>query len=167
MKRIAILAGAGSLAAVGILATRRPWRRSTLRGHGESVDEAVDVPRRAPASVAGATATRIAPDVYLLGPWGRTQTNAYLVDDGSSWVLVDAGWKNDGPRIEAAVGSLLGPGRVPSAILLTHAHPDHAGSARGLPEPGAARSSCIPPSYRLPAATSRRWSGAPGRWTGG
>jgi deazaflavin-dependent oxidoreductase (nitroreductase family) len=83
-------------------------------------------------TTAGATAAEIAPDVYLLGPWGRTQTNAYLVRDGSSWVLVDAGWENDASRIQAAVLSLLGPGHVPSAILLTHAHPDHGGSAREL-----------------------------------
>ena len=81
---------------------------------------------------AAATATEIASEVYLLGPWGRTQTNAYLVRAGSSWVLVDAGWENDGPRIQAAVRSLLGPGLAPSAVLLTHVHPDHSGSARAL-----------------------------------
>jgi len=79
-------------------------------------------------------ATEIAPGVHLLGPWGRTQTNAYLVRDASSWALVDAGWENDGPRIRAAVLSLLGPGLAPSAILLTHVHPDHEGAARELAE---------------------------------
>ena len=82
--------------------------------------------------VAGTAATEIAPHVHLLGPWGRSQTNAYLVRAGSSWVLVDAGWENDGPRIQAAVRSLLGPEESPSAILLTHAHPDHEGAAREL-----------------------------------
>jgi glyoxylase-like metal-dependent hydrolase (beta-lactamase superfamily II) len=86
--------------------------------------------RRGPA---GTTAAKeIAAGVFLLGPWGRTQTNAYLVDGGSSWILVDAGWASDGPRIRAAVRSALGPDRQPSAILLTHAHPDHSGSAREL-----------------------------------
>ena len=80
----------------------------------------------------GRTATEIAPEVSHLGPWGRTQTNAYLVRAGSAWVLVDAGWENDGQRIQAAVRSLLGPGLDPSAILLTHVHPDHDGSAREL-----------------------------------
>jgi glyoxylase-like metal-dependent hydrolase (beta-lactamase superfamily II) len=80
----------------------------------------------------GATVAEIAPGVHLLGPWGRTQTNAYLVRDASSWFLVDAGWENDGPRIQAAARSLLGPGLDPTAILLTHAHPDHEGSAREL-----------------------------------
>ncbi len=85
-----------------------------------------------PAVTDVTAATEIAPDVYLLGPWGRTQTNAYLVHDGSSWMLIDAGWENDGPRIQAAARSLLGPGLVPSAIFLTHAHPDHDGAARAL-----------------------------------
>jgi glyoxylase-like metal-dependent hydrolase (beta-lactamase superfamily II) len=79
-------------------------------------------------------ATEIAPDVYVLGPWGRTQTNAYLVRDASSWLLIDAGWASDGPRIREAVLSLLGPGPAPSAILLTHVHPDHEGAARELAE---------------------------------
>jgi glyoxylase-like metal-dependent hydrolase (beta-lactamase superfamily II) len=92
----------------------------------------VDSATRASLRAAGTTATEIAPKVYLLGPWGRTQTNAYLVSDGSSWILVDAGWGSDGPRIRAAARSLMGPGPAPSAILLTHAHPDHAGSAREL-----------------------------------
>ena len=115
MKQIGALAAIASLAAVGVVLVARRWRR------------------RLPAGLrAGTTATEIAPDVYLLGPWGRTQTNAYLVSDGRSWILVDAGWASDGPRIRAAARSLLGPGLDPSAILLTHAHPDHEGSAREL-----------------------------------
>jgi glyoxylase-like metal-dependent hydrolase (beta-lactamase superfamily II) len=85
-----------------------------------------------PLHASGIAATEIAPDVHLLGPWGRTQTTAYLVRDGASWFLVDAGWENDGPRIREAARLLLGPEQVPSAILLTHAHPDHEGSAREL-----------------------------------
>ena len=70
--------------------------------------------------------------MFCLGPWGRTQTNAYLVRAGSSWMLVDAGWERDAGRIRSAVRSVLGTATVPSSILLTHAHPDHAGSAREL-----------------------------------
>lgn len=103
-----------------------------LLGLRERSEGRVEAATGVPPSAAGTTATEIAPDLYLLGPWGRTQTNAYLVRDGSSWILVDAGWGNDGPRIRSAVRSLLGPGLTPSAILLTHAHPDHDGSAREL-----------------------------------
>ena len=125
MERRRIWAGVVSMAAVGVLVGPRLWRR--LRDGGATADEVA-----IPATVTAEIAPEIAPGVYLLGPWGRTQTNASLVRDGSSWILVDTGWKTDGPRIRAAVRSLLGPGLVPSAIVLTHAHPDHAGSAREL-----------------------------------
>jgi glyoxylase-like metal-dependent hydrolase (beta-lactamase superfamily II) len=65
-------------------------------------------------------------------PWGRTQTNVYFVRAGASWVLIDAGWANDAPRIERAAASLLGADSRPTAILLTHDHPDHDGSALRL-----------------------------------
>jgi glyoxylase-like metal-dependent hydrolase (beta-lactamase superfamily II) len=97
--------------------------------------------RRSPGSAPGshgAAPVEIAPGVFCLGPWGRTQTDVYLVRAGSSWFLVDAGWASDAARIEAATRGLLGPGIAPSAILLTHVHPDHAGSARAL----AARWAC-------------------------
>ncbi len=80
----------------------------------------------------GAVPYEIAPDVLCLGPHGRSQTNVFLIRDGASWALVDAGWERDAPRITAAVRRLLGPGVAPSVILLTHVHPDHAGSARAL-----------------------------------
>jgi glyoxylase-like metal-dependent hydrolase (beta-lactamase superfamily II) len=127
------------------------------------VDAATPEPRWA----TGAVATEIAPEVYLLGPWGRTQTNAYLVRDGSSWILIDAGWDGDGPRIQAAVRSILGPGLAPSAILLTHAHPDHAGSARELAE--AWRCPVYAHPAELPLATGdfaamARYAGPLDRW---
>ena len=71
-------------------------------------------------------AREIAPDVFCLGPWGRTQTVVYFVRSGSSWVLIDAGWANDASRIERAAGSLFGGVSRPAAILLTHCHPDLA-----------------------------------------
>ncbi len=45
---------------------------------------------------------------------------------------MDAGWRTDAARIEAAARALLGPAATPSAILLTHVHPDHSGSAGAL-----------------------------------
>jgi glyoxylase-like metal-dependent hydrolase (beta-lactamase superfamily II) len=47
-------------------------------------------------------------------------------------VLIDAGWAKDASRIRGAARSLFGPDSGPSAILLTHCHPDHAGSALSL-----------------------------------
>ena len=77
-------------------------------------------------------AREIAPDVYCLGPRGRTQTDVYFVRSGSSWALVDAGWAKDGPSIKRAAESVFGADTPPVSILLTHVHPDHAGSALEL-----------------------------------
>ncbi|WP_432824460.1 MBL fold metallo-hydrolase [Dactylosporangium sp. CA-092794] len=81
---------------------------------------------------AAGRAYEIAADVFCLGPWGRTQTVVYFVRSGSSWVLVDTGWASDAARIKDAAASLTGCAERPSAILLTHCHPDHAGAAREL-----------------------------------
>jgi glyoxylase-like metal-dependent hydrolase (beta-lactamase superfamily II) len=70
----------------------------------------------------------IATGVYCLPVRGA---NVYLVRSGSSWVLIDAGWRNCGQAIRVAAEKLFGPAR-PVAILLTHAHPDHQGSAAEL-----------------------------------
>jgi glyoxylase-like metal-dependent hydrolase (beta-lactamase superfamily II) len=74
----------------------------------------------------------IAPDVTCLGPRGRTQTDVYFVRSGSSWTLIDTGWAKDGPAVKRAAEALFGADTRPTAILLTHYHPDHAGSALQL-----------------------------------
>ena len=81
---------------------------------------------------ASAIAGEIAPDVWCLGPKGRTQTDVYFVRAGSSWALIDAGWAKDGPWIRQAAELVFGAGTPPASILLTHFHPDHAGSALQL-----------------------------------
>lgn len=85
-----------------------------------------------PHASAFAVAREIAPDVFCLGPKGRAQTNVYFVRSGSSWVLIDAGWAKDGPAIRQAAEAVFGAGTRPAAILLTHVHPDHDGSALEL-----------------------------------
>lgn len=87
---------------------------------------------RPPRSATSAGIREIATGVHCLGPKGRTQTDVYLVDSGSSWVLIDAGWASDGPAIKLAAEAAFGRDARPVAILLTHAHPDHAGSALEL-----------------------------------
>jgi len=81
---------------------------------------------------ASAVSREIVKDVYCLGPSGRTQTNVYFVRSGSQWTLIDAGWANDGLRIKRAAEWVFGAGTRPASILLTHSHPDHAGSALQL-----------------------------------
>lgn len=84
------------------------------------------------------TPIKLAENVYripTLGPW----INAYLfVEPTGELTLVDAGLKGAPKKIVSAIESL---GKKPSdvtRIVLTHAHPDHAGGlARAQRETGA------------------------------
>jgi hypothetical protein len=67
-------------------------------------------------SVMTDVAREIAPDLFCLGPWGRTQTNVHFVRSGPSWVLIDAGWAKDVSRIERAACSLFDAASSPSAV---------------------------------------------------
>ena len=59
--------------------------------------------------------------------------NAFLIDSGDAGLtLIDTGYPKNAPDIEAGIRSI---GREPaelSDILITHAHPDHLGSAAHL-----------------------------------
>jgi deazaflavin-dependent oxidoreductase (nitroreductase family) len=116
----------------------------------------------------GVAVQEIASGVVCIGPWGRTQTNVYLVRGPAGVVLVDTGWAGDADRIEAATMQTLGAAdQWPEAIVLTHVHPDHSGAAREL----ASRWSCpvfLHPD-ELPIATGdfdamRRVAGPLDRW---
>jgi glyoxylase-like metal-dependent hydrolase (beta-lactamase superfamily II) len=54
-------------------------------------------------------------------------------DGYENWVLVDAGVPGTLANLREAAARRFG-GRAPSAIVLTHAHPDHIGCLRGLCE---------------------------------
>jgi hydroxyacylglutathione hydrolase len=62
-------------------------------------------------------------DVFDRNPWG---TNCWLLgaEGGDDAVVVDPGFEPD--QVRAALDAA---GRSPAAVLLTHAHADHAGSA--------------------------------------
>jgi glyoxylase-like metal-dependent hydrolase (beta-lactamase superfamily II) len=85
--------------------------------------------RRSPAS---------APKEIASGVWwletgrGLMETNVYFVRSGSSWVLIDAAWPKRGEVIKQAAEQLFGANARPAAMLLTHIHPDHSGSAPEL-----------------------------------
>ncbi len=75
----------------------------------------------------------IAPGVYCMEVGkGIMRSNVYFVRSGSSWVLIDTASANCGPVIQEAAESLFGANTRPAAILLTHNHPDHAGSTLEL-----------------------------------
>lgn len=58
--------------------------------------------------------------------------NAYLLDTGEGWALIDAGAGVDPAAAVAAIDAEgIGPRSV-RWLLLTHAHADHAGGAAGL-----------------------------------
>ena len=76
---------------------------------------------------------QVAPCVYRLKTGrGITEANVYLVESGPAWALIDTAWPHCGRVIKTAAGSLFGAGTRPAAILLTHIHPDHSGSALEL-----------------------------------
>ena len=76
--------------------------------------------------------TRIAPDVGWLP---ISFVNVYFIGrPGGAWTLVDAGLPGRANQILEAVEGRFGAGARPEAILLTHGHWDHAGSALDLAE---------------------------------
>ncbi len=64
--------------------------------------------------------------------------NSYFVDTPEnapgSFVLIDTGMPYSAARIKYAVENCYGAGATPTAIVLTHGHFDHAGSALSLAE---------------------------------
>jgi glyoxylase-like metal-dependent hydrolase (beta-lactamase superfamily II) len=73
----------------------------------------------------------IAEGVYWLRI-GLVSGNVYLVKSGSSWVLIDTAFAGRGQLIQRNAEALFGVDARPFAILLTHIHPDHSGSALDL-----------------------------------
>ena len=76
------------------------------------------------------------PEEVAAGVWRLSilGANVYFVRSDTGWVLVDAAWAwgNCGRAIRRAADALFGPGAPPTAILLTHVHPDHDGAALEL-----------------------------------
>jgi len=88
------------------------------------------------------TPVKLAENVYRIGTLGP-YINAYLfVETSGSLALVDAGLKGAPKKIFSAIESL---GKEPSdvtRIVLTHAHPDHAGGLKRMHEETGARVMC-------------------------
>lgn len=74
---------------------------------------------------------QVADDVFFL----RTLVaNLYLIREGASWVLVDAGVHGFGDTIRHAAREVIGSDAPPAAVVLTHGHFDHVGSLDALLE---------------------------------
>ena len=60
--------------------------------------------------------------------------NVYFVETGTpgEWILIDTGLPGSEKEIIAAADKLFYPGTHPEAIILTHGHLDHMGSAKEL-----------------------------------
>ncbi len=71
----------------------------------------------------------IAERIYRLGTdW----VNWYLCDAEGGLVIVDTGFRSYGRELPAALGHLGRSAEDVAAVVLTHYHPDHAGSAEWL-----------------------------------
>ena len=115
----------------------------------------------------GATlAETVATGVYCLVTGKRRDSNVYFVQSGEIWVLVDTAWRGRAELIMGAAETVFGVGARPRAIVLTHVHPDHAGSAADLARMWGVTMYAhndelpLPPSGRIIGALAqveRRW----------
>ena len=69
---------------------------------------------------------------------GNLSNNIYLVESGDELVVVDPGMPSDIRRLVDRIKSLGRSPKEVTAIVLTHFHVDHAGSARALKQMSSA-----------------------------
>src|SRR6478609_3445541 len=71
----------------------------------------------------------LAPNVWRI-PLVRDLVNGFILrDDDGQVTLVDMGLSSSGPKVIAALGAIGAAPADVTRLLLTHAHPDHAGGA--------------------------------------
>lgn len=80
-------------------------------------------------------ATQLAPRVYRIptAPWDLVNSYAFIEEDGQV-TLVDAGMKSSPRKILAALSWIGAAPEQVTRIVMTHAHPDHAGGLSRLAE---------------------------------
>ena len=110
--------------------------------------------------------SEIADQVCCLGPRGRTITTAHVIHDESGPVPADTGAASDAPRVKQAVRELCGS-VAPSAILLTHAHPDHSGAALAMTREWRCDVDLHPAELPIAVGNLATMASTPVRWTGG
>lgn len=72
---------------------------------------------------------KITDKVYQIG---LGLVNCFLVQDGDGYALVDCGYEGSGPKIFEALAQLNKKPEHLTCLILTHSHPDHAGTAAYL-----------------------------------
>ncbi len=77
------------------------------------------------------------PDVHQITlpiPFPLKEVHAYLIETGSGWVMIDAGFPSveARDRLERGITDLIGGFDHISAIIVSHFHPDHSGLAGWL-----------------------------------
>jgi glyoxylase-like metal-dependent hydrolase (beta-lactamase superfamily II) len=114
----------------------------------------------------------VALGVYCLVTGKRRDSNVYFVQSAETWVLVDTMWRGRAELIKSAAETLFGADTRPRAIVLTHVHPDHAGSAAELAHGWDVTVYVHPDELPLPpsgriigalAGVERRWMFPPGQ----
>jgi glyoxylase-like metal-dependent hydrolase (beta-lactamase superfamily II) len=73
---------------------------------------------------------RVAPGLYMLGDLAPSAV--YVIESSKGLILVDSGLDEDAGPVKAEMAKLGLDWRRVRAILLTHAHGDHAGGAEAL-----------------------------------
>lgn len=84
--------------------------------------------------MARAAAVPIAPGVWRIPLLGDFVNGFILRDADGQVTLVDMGIKQSGPKVMAALGSIGSGASDVTRLLLTHAHPDHAGGTAHVAE---------------------------------
>ena len=110
----------------------RPIRRATLpRGRGAGQGRGIRrplAPRTAPRP-RGVRAARGKRRSDTGCDAARPRDSKCLPRRGGPWILVDTGTPGNAEKIRAAAQERIGAEARPEAIVLTHGHADHAGSA--------------------------------------
>ncbi|WP_112311191.1 MBL fold metallo-hydrolase [Pseudogemmobacter bohemicus] len=86
-----------------------------------------------PEPPAPGTATEVAPGILWLRlplPWALDHVNAYALDEGNGWTLIDCGIHSR-RAVKGWEALLAGPlaGKPVRRLVVTHHHPDHIGMA--------------------------------------
>ena len=111
-------------------------------------------------------AVALAPGVWRIPLLGDFVNGFILRDDDGQVTLVDMGVKQSGPKVLAALASIgSGPSDV-TRLMLTHAHPDHAGGAAHVARATGRTSASTRTTPRSPRQARRRRATTRSCWAG-